>query len=389
MERVLTAGVPVWGALLAARRERSNAVLAAARASGAPAAGLRAALLDVGPLVEQVVAVGDDDPSDVDVPGPLRGGDPGAAELVDAVVDVVSGLVLARRWAAGTAERDAVLGSGPALVAWLARAPRAVLDVLVHGAHHTARSADPDAWARRLVAGADALTGALPTLDDPAATLRDVGAVAAWRSGLVRLRPSALDAARRLPEAAALAALDLDARYAPDGLAAVLDRHAAEPWWWPTWTARPGQVHVRARVGGFRGTDSGPWVRLPRVVGSAGDGWRWTVETDAVGAARGGAGARDAGGGATAGGPAVGGVERWVVACDVHGTAIARDPGPAGEPAAVTAEVLTVSGTSVRLAGATGTLPWDDAVTGSAAARGVALVSRASSYALDVLVAER
>ncbi|QTE30900.1 hypothetical protein [Pengzhenrongella sicca] len=367
LERVLTGpgasaaagpgAAPAWAALLLERRDRTNAVLARARATGARSEDLRAALLDLGPLVETLAgdpAFARDRSGKVDA----------LARAGDALVDTVVGLVRTRRWAGPSAERTSVLETAPLLPAWLAHDPRGTLEVLVHGAHHAAREGHPDVWARRLVAAASDPTAWPSAPGDPMATLRDLGVIAAWRAGVVRTRTAALAAARRVPARAALIALDLAA---DADLPAALERIEAEPWWWPTAAAHPGQARVMARLGGFRGT-GGPWVRQPRVVGSRGDGWRWDVETDAP----------------VAGGAA----EHWLVAADAHGFAIRRTTRPDDAPAGARPGLDCADGAFV-LAGSPGRLPWDDDLTGSATCGAVALLSRASSYAVDVVVADR
>jgi len=357
--------VPMWAALLVERRDRTNAVLARSRAVGARPEELLAAMRDLGPLVESLAA---------------RAGtaDAGAAghdlllRAADALVDAVVGLVRTRRWSEQSVERNCVLEAAPELPEWITHDPRGTLDVLIHGAHHAAREGDPRAWRRRLVAAASEPSVALLARTDPTPTLRDLGAIAAWRSGVVRVRSAALEAALRVPEPAALAALDLTAADAPAGLGALLDRQRAEPWWWPTVPATRGEARVRRRLGGFRGT-GGPWVRLPRVVGSLGDGWRWEVQTAGV----------------DPDGPA----QRWLVAADAHGAAIRRTRGTAGLAGTWSGPdgsdtALVLSAGSFELAGARGDLPWDDVVTGSAVCGTVALLSRRSSYAVDVVVAD-
>jgi len=137
------------------------------------------------------------------------------------------------------------------------------------------------------------VVGHAPTADGaaPGDLVRRAVLVAAWRSGLVRYRRAALDAT-------------------PD-LAAVLDRHAADPWWWPGTPADApavllrgvhGPAHVLGRFGGFRGF-GGPWLVPPHVVGAdpRHPGLRWALRTGSGDAA-----------------------EHWTLVADVHGSLVAR-----------------------------------------------------------------
>ena len=317
-----------WGGVLDRRRSAYNTLLRAAAAAGADRDLLLAALREVGEVVDGLQA---------------------PDEVADVFVDAAVTLVKARRWSGTGVERWALLTLVPQLDRWLAGDPSATVAVAVNGSHAVARSGDVGSWVRRLLA-------ARPALPATPAALRAAGCVAAWRSGVVRLRCAALSAVDVLPEAALAALVDLPEQE----VRAALARHAGDPWWWPG-SARD-EVSVIVRHGGFRGL-GGPWVRLPRVV--AGDGLRWLVETPA-----------------TAG---EGAADRWALVCDVHGGTVRRWPDTLAPPSV--RERPVIRGSRVELAGRTGTLPWDDDITGAAASGRVAVLSRAGSYAVDVLVA--
>jgi hypothetical protein len=315
-------------------RERYDAALARALALGADrdvlAQAVREAAVAADPLA-----------------GPL-GADAFAATC-DALVDAVARLVAARRWRVGGPERHAVLDLVPRLGPWLAAAPAVTVAAVVDGARAVGSGpgsrGDVAGWATRVVAAAEASPAAGPGAP-VAGTVRGAVLVAAWRSGLVRYRDAALDAARSLPAQVARAALSLpatgaDARSGSADLRAVLDRHAVDPWWWPadaegdeegdgpagtTWVrtpGAPGPAQVLGRFGGFRGF-GGPWRSPALVVGADArhPGVRWVLLSTGDGPP-------------TAVGTAVGGTQstvgdetvEWTLVADVHGTFVARAPG--------------------------------------------------------------
>ena len=367
-----TTSTSPWQEQLVAQREVLNARVAAARSAGAPVDALRAALVEMAPAADHLAR---------SMPGPEA-----FAPAVLPLVDAVARLVGRRAWHEASAERWALLGVVPFLPRAVSRSPEATLEVVVQGAARTVLGTDLGAWGRRLAAADEHLA------DDDA--FRHAAAVAAWRSGFVRVRQAALAAAAELPDDALPALLDLPAS-SDDGAGAerstspreVLARNAAEPFWWP---GAPTSGRV-ARVGGFRGS-SGPWVGVPVVLGRQDVPTpTWRVWADD---------------------------QPWVVLADAHGTAVLRDHAARTAGSAGTTGVTAAAGT----AGVTGTagvppavdappqdllaavaqhLGSDDRVTGAspvaAPASGTAsttasgagglvvLVSQQTSYRLDLL----
>ncbi|WP_336728462.1 hypothetical protein [Cellulosimicrobium cellulans] len=318
-----------------AARERYDAALARALALGADrdvlAEAVREAAVAADPLA-----------------GPL-GADAFAATC-DALVDAVARLVAARRWRVGGPERHAVLDLVPRLGPWLAAAPAVTVAAVVDGARAVGGGpgsrGDVACWAARVVAAAEATPAAGPGAS-AAGTVRGAVLVAAWRSGLVRYRDAALDAARSLPAQVARAALSLpetgtDARTGPTDLGTVLDRHAADPWWWPAdgegdqegdgragtrWVrlpGAPGPAQVLGRFGGFRGF-GGPWRSPALVVGADArhPGLRWVLLSTGDGPPTVASTAADGTHAVTVGDETV----EWTLVADVHGAFVARAPG--------------------------------------------------------------
>jgi len=390
-----TTTVPTWQGELVAQRDVLNSRVAAARSAGASADALRTALLEMGPGADHLARTM---------------GDPAAfAAVVPVLVDAVSAVVVRRAWHESSADRWALLGVVPFLPRAMGRSPKVTVDVVVQGAGRVARGADLGEWGRRFCA-ADA------HLDDDA--LRAAAAVAAWRSGFVRLRGAALAAAGSLPDAALVRLLDLAGavdeslgaggaggtgggageRSGADGADGaggaggavgadsetsgaagtpgagpavpgsrvsghgtdsprdVLARSAADPFWWPGAPAagRTGQV------GGFRGS-GGPWVGVPVVLGTveaATPTWRVAAD-DQV----------------------------WVVVADVHGTAVLRESAERSTSTTELDSLLAAVRPDPALVDAVAPhLGAQDTVTGAGTtSAGMVLVSRATSYRLDLV----
>lgn len=337
-----TTAVPTWQGELVAQRDLLNSRVAAARSAGASADALRAALLETGPGAEHLARTMDD---------------PSAfAAVVPVLVDAVSDLVVRRAWHDTSADRWALLGVVPFLPRAMGRSPKVTVDVVVQGAGRVARGADLGAWGRRLCA-ADAHLS-----DDDA--VRAAAAVAAWRSGFVRLRGAALAAAGALPEAALVPLLDLGgavpgsggAGPTPDGPRDVLARSAADPLWWPG-TPAAGRI---AQVGGFRGS-GGPWLGVPVILGTVDAPTpTWRVVADE---------------------------QVWVVVADVHGSAVLRESPDRSLSAVELASLLAAVHPEPAVVEAVAPhLGAQDVVTGaSGTGSGAVLVSSSTSYRLDLV----
>ncbi|MEP7763885.1 hypothetical protein [Sanguibacter sp. 25GB23B1] len=334
----VAASFPAWEAQLAAQRGTLNQVLATARAAGASADVLRTAMRELGPPVEALLAVLD----------------PPRAEVVcRSLTELVCDLVVRKAWHDRSAERWAVLSVLPGLPRAVGRSPRTTIEVVVLGAGRIARETDLGAWGARLAA-ADA------HLSDDAA-LRAAAAVAAWRSGLVRVRRSALSAAATLVEA--------DDLHAPDALRVLLGLddsddsprdaladNAADPFSWPGAAGR-GTV---ATYGGYRAF-GGPWTGVPVVIEAMTSSTpTWRVLADGI---------------------------PWVVVADVHGHVVLREPSGALPSATVAPSADLVRDVRAHVA-------WEDEVTGAAPAAAGAgasgarpvLVSRETSCRLDLVL---
>jgi len=339
---------------LVRERDHLNAVLARAVALGADRDDVAAAVRELRPVVDGLAPALDE--------AELAG-------VVDALVSTAARCVAARRWRADSAERWAVLALAPQVLPWLRTAPAVTVAALTDAARPVAARGDATGWGRRVSAAAEVAGAAAPAgplapeglaaPGSPAATVRDVVLVAAWRSGLVRYRQAALRAATSLPAPVAAAALGL-----PLGtdVGAVLERHASDPWWWPGQAAAAsrGMAPAVSRFGGFRGF-GGPWLTLPLVVGPlpGEPGLLWAVRTARPQA------------------------EDWTLVCDVHGWAALRAvPGADERPAPGAADRTPPAG-----------VPWLDDVTGQASmltpSTHLTLVSREHSYSLDLVRAPR
>lgn len=297
----MTGTLPALAAALAAERPRADAALARAYGEGVEAAAVVGELAVWEPLLAAR-----------EPPGPLG----------VAVLETALSLAGAGRWRPGSAARRALCELAPS-VPWYDRGdPAVTLAALVAAAVTLIRTGGYAAWAQ-----------ALPRLPDPGPDIRPVLAVAAWRSGIARLRASAIEAAAALPATVAGPAL----RLAPGEVASALAANAADPWSWPGAPASG----VLTRFGDYRGA-GGPWLAPPTV------GPGWTASADG---------------------------RSWEVVADIHGGELV----PLADPLAPT----TVPG---QLAAAVAqVVPWQDVITGVAEADGVVLVSRRHSYRLDVV----
>lgn len=335
---VPSAAAPTWQGELVAQRDLLNSRLAAARAAGASADALRAALVETGPAADHLARTTSD---------PTR-----FAAMVPVLVDAVARLVVRRAWHESSADRWALLGVVPFLPHAMSRSPQATVDAVVQGAGQVARGAELGAWGRRLSA-ADAHLH-----DDD--VLRAAAAVAAWRSGFVRLRTAALAAAADLPDAALAQLLDLTEAdlvdQEADSVRDVLSRSASDPFSWPG-APRSGRAGL---VGGFRGS-GGPWVGVPVVLGAVDDpAPTWRVAADD---------------------------QVWVVVADVHGSAVLRETADlAPSPTDLDGLLAAAAPDPALVEAVVQHLGAHDTVTGaSAAGSGVVLVSRATSYRLDLV----
>lgn len=311
-------------ASLRTQRAELDAQLAEAVAAGAEPAVLRDGLSDVATVAE-------------------RAG--GTGEQLDAVVAALLGQVCAlavRGVGRDSAQRRALREVVGQLGPWLRDDPTGCVRQTAHAAGVLARRPGAlDGWLRRLTAAA--------ARSEDAEQLRQLGVVAAWRSGMVRLRDAALRVALALPPDALAAVLEV--RGDPQ---AVLRANTADPWAWPGREPQPGELRIIARSGGFTGF-GGPWPVPPVVLG--GDGLRWRVRA----------------------GPA----ERLLL-WDVHGDAVVPTGG--AELAACSRPVAAHMAHGVlELGGLRTRAPWHDDVTGAAAVGRTAVLSRAGSHHLDLL----
>lgn len=311
-------------ASLRTQRPELDARLAEAVAAGAEPAVLRDGLRDVVTVAERAGGTGEQLDTVV-------------AALVDQVC-VLAVRGVGRVSAERLALRDVVGRLGP----WLRADPAGCVAQTAHAAGVLAhRPGALDGWLRRLPAAA--------ARSDDAEQLRQLGVVAAWRSGIVRLRDAALRAAQGLPADALAAVLEVR-----DDPVAVLRANTADPWTWPGREPRPGELRIIARSGGFTGF-GGPWSVPPVVLD--GDGLRWRIRA----------------------GPA----ERLLL-WDVHGDAV-LPTGAAELDGRSRAVAAHMAHGVLRLSGLRARAPWHDDVTGAAAVGRTAVLSRAGSHHLDLL----
>jgi hypothetical protein len=261
MSRVAAQPAPgLWVEALRRRREPLNERVAAAVAAGADPEMLREALRHIGVAVSEPLAVMTQQPSDEWVDG-----------WVEAVVTTIADAVGRGAWGPH-ALTPWVLGQVALPLAPHVREAGLVLADLLRAADRLWGRADLALWGR-LVGSAVAAQGGLAEGGTVApALVRDLGAVAGWRAGDVRLRDAAHRVAAALPAATAAAVLGLP----PDtDVAAVLAANRAVPQAWPGVGTR--------RIGGHAAL-GGCFTTPPRVL--AGDGLRWQVQDGPDGATR-------------------------------------------------------------------------------------------------------
>ncbi|WP_295702702.1 hypothetical protein [Lapillicoccus sp.] len=301
---------PHWAAALTRVRDEVNPAIGAVTAGGVPLEAVTAALRRIGPSFEQHCSR-----------VPLAAQDRWASALARAAVRALA----ARQWSDRSvvpwtvtellprlAVHLADLDS-PAEVAATAGDPHRgdLVAELVHAAGEVWRHGDVALWGRLLLAGAESPHArggreSLTTME-----IRDIGVVAAWRAGHVRMRSAAHRVGPGLRDDRLARALDLgDGALAREALAA----NALEPAsWLPDETAPNvgGDTALRT-IGGCAGF-GGPFRAPPVIV--SGDGLRWRLREHR----------RD---GRQVGGP---GQQRdWDLMVDVHGAWLAPATGPDG-----------------------------------------------------------
>ncbi|OFE17207.1 hypothetical protein BA895_17280 [Humibacillus sp. DSM 29435] len=255
-------------------------------------------------------------------------------------------LVTARRFADGSLAQWVVRWVAPLVPADRGCTPAAIGD-LVEAAARLDGQVDVTGWAR----GVESAVGAWPE-GEPLSDLRlrEVGAVAAWRAGFVRLRGAARAAALTLPPEVAAAVLGTPG--GPATVRSALAANASRPGEWP------GVAGSRRSIGAFRGF-GGPW-RLPPVV-LGGDGHRWSVRS---------------------------GSERFTVLTDAFGTAVLAAPEGSGtlDPYGTQSAGPPQSGSPPQpIELPPGWAGHGGDVTGAARAAGLALVSHAHSHRLSLV----
>ncbi|GAB3587327.1 hypothetical protein [Calidifontibacter terrae] len=292
---------PEWAAAVRRNAVTIEAALAGARASGADDAALGAALREVGPAFDAYIGRHHLD----------------ADRWAVAMASLVGRLLADGQLRQGSPRRWVLTTLLPTLGGDLSRTTPQLLADLTTAAGRLAGMANLDLWGARLAAATDAAG----SLTDEG--VRELGLLAAWRAGQVRLRDEALRLAEQKPAAV------LDAVLGTPQAREALRVNAVHPLEWPSGAPWPRSV------GGFTGF-GGPWRQLPVVVG--GDGHRWSVRS---------------------------GAQWWMVLTDAFGAAIIPD----NSSAPPTAEVGEVGEAS-------------EDVTGSVIAAGAILASSRSSYSL-------
>ncbi len=269
--------------------------------------------------------------------------------------DTVIRLVTARRFAEGSLAQWVVRWVAPLVPADRGCTPAAIGD-LVEAAARLDGQVDVTGWARGVESAVGVWSAEEPLSDT---RLREVGAVAAWRAGFVRLRGAARAAALTLPPEVAAAVLGTPG--GPSAVRTALAANASRPGEWP------GIAGSRRSIGAFRGF-GGPW-RLPPVV-LGGDGHRWSVRS---------------------------GSERFTVLTDAFGTAVLAAPESSAMLAASEGSgALGRDGIQPAEPSRPALPPWPielpsgwaghgGDVTGAARAAGLVLVSHAYSHRLTLV----
>jgi hypothetical protein len=230
---------PVLARELAAGRPRFNALIAAARRAHGG--------FDVEALNDAVRTRLDPLATAVESVAPDR-----TAAVVDAAFALTVTLI---DRALGSRRRTLVdrvwTVAAVSLAAAVADEPTPALSMLTNAVLKLAATpgARPDEWIVRMAA-----LGPRVTAD----TLRTVGQVLAWRSGMAHYRGGALEAADAMPESLALAAIGATGSWQEVRAALAADR-----WWTP----EPG-ADVATRFGGFVGF-GGPFESPPEVRASS------------------------------------------------------------------------------------------------------------------------
>ena len=273
-------GNSAWADALLESRQQINTAVGQAVADGADAAMIGKALLAIGPSFDRHDATLE-----------FRHRSLWAQAIALAAVDACR----RHRWSAQSITSWTLTEVLPRLAPFVRPTTRAAIGV-AYAADQLATAGDVYVWVRLLVNG-------IRTACDTAGPIGDdefgrISALTAWRSGHVRLRAAALDAAATLPAITAAACLDIAQ---PADVREILERNRYDPTAW----LEPPSVTATAlrRIGGHRAF-GGPWLQVPRIVD--GDGLRWQVSAGGM----------------------------WTVIADVHGAAVVPSDLPATESSA-------------------------------------------------------
>ena len=262
-----------FGQVLAAGRERYNALFAEARRvdrSLSAEAFLDHLAIGVDPIVAGVDS-------------------PDRREEIVEVLYLLS-LELFRHGALGKKRRYPVIGEAwrhllPKIPGLLAEAPRKVAFGVCNALYNMARETEggADRWLAIMIA----VAGECGDAD----TFLAAGQVAAWRCGMAHYREGALEMARKVPLPVLTPIVGLKSPVKEKVLLAVMERLSAHRWYSPRHKALPEEkrVGIVATPGGFRGF-GGPFMAPPKV--SVCDGTlclsdgkdNWVLHADTFGA---------------------------------------------------------------------------------------------------------